>query len=68
MEKIRSAREMIKIILDVENAGGLGVKTTKKRCKKGAKFTLKLMYEKFHQIQAKVQVDNRNFKKNQLGC
>ena len=50
----------------LENAGGVGVKTTQTEDKLGAKFALKLMYEEFHQIQAKVQVNNGDFE-NQLG-
>ena len=39
MEKVKLQTEIIKINLDVEKAGGLGLKTTMKKDKQGAKFT-----------------------------
>ena len=51
----------MKIILDVENADGLGVKTRMKKDKEGAKFTWKVMCPEFNQIQGKVQGDKRDF-------
>ena len=53
--------------MDVENVGGLGVKTTRKEGKLVAKFARKLMFEEFNQINEKVQGDIRDFE-NQLGC
>ena len=59
--------EVLKINLDVENVGGLGVKTTRKEGKLVAKFARKLMFQEFNQINEKVQGDIRDFE-NQLGC
>ena len=39
MEKVKLQSKIIKINLDVEKAGGLGLKTTIKKDKQGAKFT-----------------------------
>ena len=39
MEKVTLPKGIMKIILDVDNAGGLGLKTTIKKEKQGAKFT-----------------------------
>ena len=39
MEKVKFPTEIFKIILDVDKASGLGVKTTMKKDKQGAKFT-----------------------------
>ena len=39
MEKVKSPTKIMKINLDVDNAGGLGLKTTMKKDKQGAKFT-----------------------------
>ena len=39
MEKVKLQTEIIKIILDVEKAGRLGLKTTMKKDKQGAKCT-----------------------------
>ena len=39
MEKVKLQTEIIKINLHVEKAGGLGLKTTMKEDKQGAKFT-----------------------------
>ena len=39
MEKVKLQTEIIKNNLDVEKAGGLGLKTTMKKDKQGAKFT-----------------------------
>ena len=39
MENYKAKGEIMKINLVVENGGGLGVKTTKKEGKLGAKFT-----------------------------
>ena len=39
MEKVKLQTEINKINLDVEKAGGLGLKTTMKNEKQGAKFT-----------------------------
>ena len=39
MEKVKLQTEIIKINLNVEKAGGLGLKTTMKKDKQGAKFT-----------------------------
>ena len=39
MEKVKLQTEINKINLDVENAGGLGLKTTMKKNKQRAKFT-----------------------------
>ena len=39
MEKVKLPTEIFKIKLDVEKAGGLGLKTTMKKDKQGAKFT-----------------------------
>ena len=38
-EKVKLQTEIIKINFDVEKAGGLGLKTTMKKDKQGAKFT-----------------------------
>ena len=51
----------MKIILDVENADGSGVKTRMKKDKEGAKFTWKVMCPEFHQINRKCQVTNRDY-------
>ena len=39
MEKIKLQTEIIKINLDVEKVGGLGLKTTMKKDNQGAKYT-----------------------------
>ena len=39
MERVKLQTEITKIKLDVEKAGGLGLKTTMKKDKQGAKFT-----------------------------
>ena len=67
MEKVKLQTEIIKINLDVEKAGGLGLKTTMKKDKQGAKFTWKWMCLEFHQINRKGQVNNRDYQ-NYLGC
>ena len=61
MEKVKLQTEIIKINLDLEKAGGLGLKTTMKRDKQGAKFTWKLMCQEFHQVNRKGQVTNRDY-------
>ena len=53
IEKVKSPTKIMKIILDVENADGLGVKTRMKKDKEGAKFTWKVMCPEFHQINRK---------------
>ena len=66
MEAVKLQTKIIKINLDVEKAGGLGLKTTMKKDKQRAKFTWKLMCPEFHQINGKVQVTNWYFE-NQHG-
>ena len=61
MERYNVTREILKINLDVENVDGLGVKTTKKEGKQGAKFASKFMRPEFYQIQGKVQGDNTDY-------
>ena len=55
-------KEIEKINFDVENIGGLGVKTRKKEGKQEARFALKLMFPEFNQIHEKVEDDNRDIK------
>ena len=57
-------KKILKINVDVENVGGLGVKTTKKQGKLGAKFARKLMCQEFNQINRKVVVDKKILKIN----
>ena len=52
IEKVKSPTEIIKIILDVEKAGGLGLKTTMKKDKQGQNLHEKMCPE-FHQINGK---------------
>ena len=54
----------MKIILDVENADGLGVKTRMKKDKEGAKFTWRVMRPEFHQINRKGQKPTKIMKIN----
>ena len=61
MEKVKLPTEIFKINLDVEKAGGLGLKTTIKRDKQGAKFTWRLMCPEFHQVNRKGQVTNKDY-------
>ena len=56
--------EILKITLVVENIGGLGVKTTKREGKLGAKFPWKLMPQEFNQINRKVQGEKKILKIN----
>ena len=60
MEKVKLPTEIIKIILDVEKTSGLGVKTTMKKDKQGAKFTWELVCPELHQINRKGQVTNKD--------
>ena len=59
--KLRVDNKNFKITLVVENMGGLGVKTTKKQGKLRAKFESKFMFQKFYQIQGKVQGNNIDY-------
>ena len=61
MKNVELPTEIIKIILDVEKTSGLGVKTTMKKDKQGAKFTWKVMCPEFHQINRKAQVTNKDY-------
>ena len=61
IEKVKSPTKIMKITLVVENADGLGLKTTMKKDKHGAKFTWKLMCQEFQQVNRKGQVTNRDY-------
>ena len=61
MEKVKLQTEIIKINMDVEKAGGLGLKTTMKKDKQGAKITWELMCPEFHQLNRKGQVTNKDY-------
>ena len=52
----------MKINLGIENVGGFGVKTTKKKGKVGQNLHENL-YPEFNQIKGKVQGDERDFEK-----
>ena len=67
MEKVKLQTQIFKINLDVEKAGVLGLKTTMRKDKQGAKFTLKSMCPDFHQINRKGQVTNKDYE-NYLRC
>ena len=66
-EKVELPKEIIKINLDVANAGGFRLKKTMKKYKQGAQFTWKLMCPEFNQMNRKGQLINREYE-NYLGC
>ena len=49
MEMVKLPTEIFKINLDVEKAGGLGLKTTMKKDKQGANFTCNQWKRSSHQ-------------------
>ena len=61
INKKESTTEILKNTLVVENIGGLGVKTTRKEGRLGAKFVSKFMFPEFYLIQGKVQGDNIDY-------
>ena len=65
--EVQGDKKILKITLVVENIGGFGVKTRQKEGKLGAKFASKLMCLEFNQINEKLEINHRKFKKY-LGC
>ena len=61
MQDYQSKKEIMKINLDIENIGGLGVKGTKNEGILGATFAWKPLCHKFNQINGKGHGTNRNF-------